>query len=550
MQDYNKFMADLYGMQAQFGSYTGPQATLFLFSPKIIPTQVLRPYAYSLTPQFYDDVLNAAPTLQQAVGPAAAGKLPSVATAILPDDTGTVLNTYELSSTWSFVLTIDDSPINHGIRNAARSACTRLIATGYVTGLDKVTAEEPVNPLTQSINPRAVLVFTHATVTYLHGEIGATGGLSKISVSHDTDLINHLTATMNTTDNMLFLGTPGDLLKRVDTSDPNGTAVGSYGPLAITENTFKSGAMNVDGVLKSPKHHLNTVMHTLDVALNHAQDDFVKSSLMPNAATGSPNDVIRDTFISSLPHGNSSFPRQGIDVSRPMTMNQLVMMFPNINIIPHRVPNQSTWDVAPQENMTLKNKMSSMVAATVSSVLPGCGLSDIAFRFNSWMKDDPFNVSTMGVWQFYEPTNTLTPATPEQKIKMINMFKMVLENELFPILKAVHGEFDLTCFCNLTGEILLDLNYLDDSNSAQGGYYETNGRLGGMINPMIMPLNIVNSNATMLSYLADKAAINRYGPSVLDNGSTTLEEEPVYSDPYTPPFQGGNVGGTINYYQL
>ena len=42
MQDYNQFVANLYGMQAHLGDYMGPQATLFLFSPKLLPTQVLR----------------------------------------------------------------------------------------------------------------------------------------------------------------------------------------------------------------------------------------------------------------------------------------------------------------------------------------------------------------------------------------------------------------------------------------------------------------------------------------------------------------------------
>lgn len=74
MQDYNQFVANLYGMQAHLGDYMGPQATLFLFSPKLLPTQVLRSYAYNLTPQFYNDVVGRASTLQEAVAPNGAGK--------------------------------------------------------------------------------------------------------------------------------------------------------------------------------------------------------------------------------------------------------------------------------------------------------------------------------------------------------------------------------------------------------------------------------------------------------------------------------------------
>ena len=545
MQDYNQLVANLYGMQAHLGDYVGPQATLFLFSPKILPTQVLRSYAYNLTPQFYDDVVGRASTLQEAVAPNGAGKKDSVVTSILPEDIGTLLNTYELSNTWSFVLTIDDNPINHGIRTAAPSASTRFIGSGYVAGLDNLGAEEPVNPLTQTVNPRAVLVFTHATITYLHNEIGMRGGVRKYSVSHDTDLITALTATMTASSDQLFLGTPGDIMGMIDTSDPN-SMVGAYGPLAITSEYVDDGAKNVNSILKSPKHQLNTVMHSLDVALNRSEADFVKSSILP-ASPDVQSKVVRNTFTEELPNSNYSMPKQGIDTSRPITLSQLLRMFPNINIRPVKIPNQNNWGVTPQENMSLRNKMCSMVAATITSILPGCGLADISFRYNSWIKNDQFMAVPSGIWEFYEPIHPLAQTTPDNLKKMVELFKMTLENELFPILRAVHGEFDLMVICNLTGEILLDLNYFDDQRntaSPEDGFYETNGRLGGLLNPMICKLETLNSNAGMLSTLADTAIVKRLGPSAFGDKKYTLEDEPVYTPeanlpPGQAPFQGG-----------
>ena len=559
MYDYNQFVANLYGMQAHLGDYAGPKATLFLFSPKLLPTQVLRSYAYNLTPQFYNDVLGRASTLQEAVAPNGAGKETSVVTAILPEDIGSTLNTYELSNTWSFVLTIDDNPINHGIRHAAPAASVRFIGSGYVAGLDTMQAEEPVNPLTNSVNPRAVLVFTHATITYLHNEIGMRGGTRKYSVSHDTDLISAMTAMMSTSNEMLFLGTPGDIMSMVDTSDPN-SMVGAYGPLAITQETVGSNAKNVSSVLKSPKHQLNNVMHALDVAISHTDDDFMKSTILPESPNV-PADTVKETFRDNLPNSNYSLPKQGIDTSQPITLTQLVSMFPSIEVRPIKVPNQGSWGISPQENMTIRNKMCSMIAATISSILPGCGLADISFRYNSWIKSDQFMAVPNGVWEFYEPIHSLAQSTPEQMTRMIELFKMTLENELFPILRAVRGEFDLMAICNLTGEILLDLNYFDDqrvTTNPEDGFYETNGRLGGLLNPMICKLGVLNSNAGMLSNLADEVVLKRMGPTAFgDNNKYILEDEPVYDPnenlpPGQAPFQGGQVvpdqylGSTIN----
>lgn len=154
-----------------------------------------------------------------------------------------------------------------------------------------------------------------------------------------------------------------------------------------------------------------------------------------------------------------------------------------------------------------------------------------------------------GVWEFYEPIHSLAQAAPDQMKRMIELFKMTLENELFPILRAVHGEFDLMAICNLTGEILLDLNYFDDqrnSTSPEDGFYETNGRLGGLLNPMICKLDVLNSNASMLSTLADEAIVKRLGPNAFGDNKYTLEEEPVYTPeanlpPGQAPFQGANT---------
>ena len=199
--------------------------------------------------------------------------------------------------------------------------------------------------------------------------------------------------------------------------------------------------------------------------------------------------------------------------------------------------------------------MCSMVASTITSILPGCGLADISFRYNSWIKSDQFMATSSGIWEFYEPIHSLAQSTPEQMKKMVELFKMTLENELFPILRAVNGEFDLMAICNLTGEILLDLNYFDDqrnTTSPEDGFYETNGRLGGLMNPMICKLDVLNSNASMLSSLADQAIEKRLGQKAFGDNKYTLEDEPVYTPeanlpPGQAPFQGGH---TIPDHQL
>lgn len=554
MYDYNKFVEGLAGYQAQFGEYSGPQATLYLFSPRVLPTQILRPYIYNFTPEFMNKVLNGPTTMQEAVAPNQYGKDPCVTQAILPDINGTLLNTSQLSSTWSFVLYIDDCPITGGIRYAAPSPSTRLIACGYVTGIDILQAEEPVNPVTQTINDRAVLVFTHSTTALAACSIGNLGAGNMFTVSHDNDIIPPIVGTMAANGETLYLGTPGDIVSNTDMSiqsEPT-TAFGSM--VVQASDNSEDGYKSVSGVLKSAKHQLNNIMHTMDSAMSYVGDDVhIRSSILP---IDSSSDEIRfhTNVASNMPGSNCQLPKTiiGLDTTKPITMRHLVSIFPNINIYPCKVPVVGEWGVSPQDTMTRKNQMCALVSATISSIMPGVGLSNINFRYNSWTKADKFMAAPEGVWQFYEPIGTLVQMSSREKARVVDEFATILKNELFPILRTVNGEFDLMACCNLTGEILLDLHFLSDMRESQdpfASFYETNGRIAGIINPMVANFNIISSNVGSLTGLSKEVVDHKLGcRAYLMQNNQTLDElnnQPLYGDDPTwdqhPPFQGGST---------
>ena len=554
MYDYNQFVENLAGYQAQFGTYTGPQATIYLFSPRVLPTQILRPYVYNFTPEFMNKVINGPTTMQEAVAPRQYGKDPCVTQAILPDINGTLLNTSELSSTWSFVLYVDDCPINGGVRYAAPAPTTRLVACGYVVGIDTARAEEPVNPATQTINERAVLVFTHATTALSSYSIGMNGGRDTFTISHDSDIITPMVGAMAANGDTLYLGTPGDIMHNTDMSLQNSPTT-AFGPMVIqASETSEEGYKSVSGVLKSAKHQLNNIMHTMDSAVSHVSNDtLVKSSILP-AEPDSMELKFHANIAENMPGSNYQTPRTiiGLDTTKPITMSQLVRLFPNINIFPQKTPVVGSWGVSPQDTMTRKNQLCSLAAATISSVMPGVGLANINFRYNSWNKADKFLASQSGVWQFYEPIGTLIPMSKEEESRVIESFVTVLNNELFPILKTVNGDFDLMACCNLAGEILLNLNFLCDMRESLdpfSSFYETNGRISGIINPSVANFNITNSNVGSLTGLSRTVAEQKFGGmSCLNQHDATLDafnDQPLYDDTPTwnnrPPFHGGST---------
>ena len=522
MYNYSDILQEVSQNQATYGNYQKASATLHLFSPKLMPAQVLRPYIYNFGQGFMNDILTYHDSLQMCVAPAGKGMYSdNINQAILPDTNGILLDTYTLSQQWSFVLILDDQPSNRGIRNAMPGPEIRIICMGY-------TNTEPINPMTGTLNPNAVLIFTHTAVTYLNSNVGVMGSARKFQCSNNSDFVGEMNAQLSR--EPLFIGTPGDISNNVSTlmgefGEPE--VIGNYGDISLSNETADAPTRNVDTTMNSPKHQLGSIMAVMDGAINATNEDWVRSSVLPSVPDNNA-EYAHNWFKQNAPGSRGSIPKVGLDTSHPMTISQLNFHYPNIDVVPHKIPGQSTWSVSPQDQMTLRNQMSSMVAASVTSFLPGCCLSDIAFRYCSWSKPDTFMPSSTGVWQIMDAHCLVTVAPNEYK-RCIQDFQKICEMQLFPVLKSVHGEFDLMVYCNSGGEIVVDLIYLDDRHNLNPGegFYETSARLGGLLNPMVVSQDNLNHNVTQLQCALDTVIANKLGPQAFKNQMGILEDQPV-----------------------
>lgn len=520
MYNYQDILQEVSKEQATYGDYQEAKATLHLFSPKVLPAQVLRPYVYNFTPKFVDDVMSiTGGSLQAAVAPMGAGIISdSVNQAILPDVNGVLLDTYTINNQWSFVLILDDSPINRGMRNAMPGPTVRMVCTGY-------TNTEPINPLTGTLNPNAVLIFTNTAVTYLTSDVGQFGTQRKYQCSTNSDFVGELNAQLS--NEPLFIGTPGDIAANVTTvMGENGEpeVIGDYGSMALSNEKVDTPSRSVSTTLSSPKHQLGAIMASVDGAINSVDNhDWLRSSIIAETPDNH-YDVAKNYFKQNAPGSNNSLPKIGLDTSRPLTISEVEFHYGVINVGLHRVPNESTWGVSPQDTQTVRNQMSSMIAASISSYLPGCCLSDIAFRYCSWTRADMFSTVNNGVWQIMQYHNLIN-VTPQEEKSNIQTFQSVCETQLFPILKSVHGEFDLMVYCNSAGEIVVDLLYLDDRNQLNPGegFYETNSRLGGLTNPMVAGFDNINHNVTQLHGITDILIGKKLGPGQFNAAPVNMQ---------------------------
>lgn len=537
---------DLSGMNIQMNQIDlgSAQAKLYLFTPKIIPEQVLRSFKYDFTNELVND-LQGYDSFTKAVAPAGGGRTKlSINQAILPDTIGTPLNMNTFSAQWSFVLIVDDAGAFAGIRHAVQPPKTRVIATGYVV-------DEPVNRNTMwgtstTENPNAILVFTHTSIVYLTNTMGGAGYNDNLQISHDADLVSEMNTQVSNQD--MFVMTPYDLREAtyscLDERSGSKDFATAYGGLSLGNTKVGQPCRKIQSSLKSPKHHLADIMGGADSAIAACQGDFINSTILDSVSHDS-TELFQTRFKEGVTGSYAMMPRHGLNTDLPMSIGELRMKYPTMQIQPFEIPNQSTWGVTPQSVMAKKTVMSSLVSATLSSLIPGSGLANISFRYSSWVKTDSFSSRATGAWEI-QGFGTLTECSENTQMMALTTFKSVVEGQLFPILTAFGGEFDLMAYVNITGETLIDLNYLDETSAQLGeGFYETTNRLGGITNPNTATADIVNNNAFQLEKLVNQIGLGQFGPSSLTDNRNYNQSSLFNTNPQ-PANNHNNNGGMNN----
>lgn len=511
MFNYNTFEHDMTNRAVPMQNATletggGKKASLFVFSPAMMPTQVLRSYVYNFTPNLVDEIVTARDKMRRSVAPNGLGiSSANVQGAILPDVNGVPIDTTTMSNQWTFVLIVDAVPPNSN-RRALMSPTSRVISTGFCS-------EEPINPLTKTVNPNAVLMFTKSNTSYVTKAYGQTGMTTDVSNASDLDVVSEMNG-MITPGTDLFIGTPQDIRSMVSNT-PDGM-MGVYGQLCLSNVKADQDSRLVANSLKTPMIQFGNIVNSLDEAVDFsmARTDSIMSPLVDRLED--PAEIAKAAFDSNVRGSTEMQPRNGLDISKPMTMQQLMFVFNGaVEVFPFQIPPASPWDATPQEVMSPRNQMSSMLSASLSNLVPACGIANITFRYASAAPNALFSaVNNKGIWELYNAV-PIVPCGPEKEEANLRIFMNYFEMELTPILRLVNGEFDLLCHVDISGSVLLDLIYRDDPYSHQlgQGFYDTSCRLGGFLNPMVGTLDTINHNASQLDCLVTDTICKKIGPA-------------------------------------
>lgn len=497
----------------QFG-FGASEATLLIFTPKIIPDQVLRPYQYNFNNKVISDVLE---TREQRMAmPGAVPATQDMRTAILPKSMGMLLDTQQFNSQYSFVLIIDTIASNRPGIAAIPGPNRRQIITGFFTAMEPPFTMGGFG-MTPVYNMNAVMVFTHSTQMMMQDRITSYGGATKIlSVNQDVDTIPQTLAQLTPEDPYIL--TPENLRDSMKFVSQSQT-ISTPGKSSIAAQGGRSAV--VASTVKQPKYQLDDIVQTIDDSINLAAGEGVPRSAHGMCAMEDPGQNFLNAFDMNAASSYTMMPAMGLDTTCPMSLGELCQRYPNIKAVPYQIPATSQWEVRAQTMATRSTIMSSMIVASLNTICVQCNICDIVFRYNSWLGENQkgkWHVNTM---------HTVLPAEANNQAACLNAFRHMMETSLFPTLYALNGHFDMQVTFSLSGDNLVDFRYLDDI--PETGYYETCNRLGGMISPIVGGLQDLQDNAVELNGLLNAVSMEAFGTSAVN---TPTLDQPIYNTPF------------------
>lgn len=460
-------------MNAQFQQFnaTNKVATLYLFSPRIIPDQTRRPHVYNFNWNFQQDLcdnilrsMNANHTkLDTMMINSDAAK-----SAIIPTVNGYQQKLSTFSTYWTFILIVDNVNKTGGF--AETSLPTRYLFAGLVF-------DEPV---TRGINgkyvPNHQAVFSISHYTQIVMSTYATqGGVvhhPEVTADYDCAMPN-IAQAVHVSGAPLFDLQPANLSRSI--------TFGSNNSFFVTPTPMTAGNKSVliPSELNAPVLHLSKVVNSMIDGCNiTANSPFLNNTYSNDG----------DTLLSAFNNFSGSAPTvmTTIDPGSAITFDQLMAAFPMLNTVVSKIPSEIMYDMDDTHDApSRRNVMTSIIASTLPPLLIQFGIAEISFRYCSYVRDSPIQVgnNTEGV---YSITNCgmLYDATSQQMHNAVSNFMHHLKLILFPIILSNAGQFDMMAHCSVCGTSLVNLNLLDESTGFSA-FQETNNIFGGLNSPLI-----------------------------------------------------------------
>lgn len=504
-------------------------ARMSVFTPRKHNTTIIRPHVFNFNESMVGELLESRG--DAAIVSTFQGGNGALRHAIVPDSNGVMLDTYNFDSYWSFILIVD-------------VAATALIDTTYGgprnrTVLTGYFIDEPFLPHTlMSANPvpnlGAGILFTQKSMIALQNISGPNSRVIS-TIGANIDLIPQAMSVLVPEGDQMLLTDTGSIAKNTSFDQNGNERYLNKGPSYI--NNFTKAHAN-PRMLNSPRHQLIGLVNAIHDGMIQAEHECDNSV---SVGMGYDQDIpykFQD-YVTRQTHVHNglgvTIGSGQVDPCVPQTFGELSNQWPDLSVDPCHIPSVPQYDVSGQEDISVRNTMSSLITSVITGLATEHKLASIAFRYTTFTPNQVVN-ATQGQWAI-EGATPIVFTTEVDFGREIDMFRMNLESSLFPTVMDLGGHFDLMVSFDMANSTLVDLHYLDDVDNVNA-FYEHHNRLGGLAAPNIGNDAIYNRNTDQYTVLLGDLSANITGPTSFggqaEQGRIFAEPQEMQQHQYTP----------------
>ncbi len=484
---------------------------MYIFTPRILPNQIVRPYVYAFNDRSVSAFADALDTIESGgLNSTKFNRNLDLQNAILPDSNGIALNMADINTKYTFAIFVID-----------QHAPTALGAPQQVNIYNGYFTDEPISSYgvgQPTYNLTAAMIVTHQS---------SLSNFGRLNMGVDS---------MAPLSNALLLSQAQSQLVEV----PTDTLVANIPSTAVGESATKdvvvdgpylqdlSSSICLSSCLQNPKTQLRMIGNAIKQGIDTTNfSDPCVTEMSGEFGAGQPSELFNRKLVSSLRSRETDV----INMNSSLRVDQTILLgtffdlYPMTKVLPCEIPAQSSWDVVPQAAISPQTIYSAMATATINAICNSLGIATLSFGWCSYKQNsnDMLGTDDFSNWELAALNPIYTePGNPAEQIRRIwTQFMQLMERDLMPILTTGAGHFKMSAKYDLAGETLLALRFLDFNGSNEySGFYETSNRFGSINCPMVSNLSILSKNQESMSALTNAFlgdSINRSYASVYNS---------------------------------
>lgn len=511
-------------MGVQTNMYQTPhQSVLYVFQPNrahLLGIQAHRPLLYRLTDSFIDKAATASQQVARGGHVSCISDLMSHGDALssmMPaQDPSVLLNMNAMTDYWRFTLVINQ-PKFEGFGTSPFSPLQehKVLICGYFL-------DEPVNALNRTtINPDAIMVFTHKTVIESQTSSGAYG-------KQIDNVITRLDANI-TPGGMGVISSQPDLYFIDPYNSYSANFSGGDGSLVSQPGHLQSVDSNENRLLQTKLQHptanVRHVVTNVFSSMREVYDGQQSGGVLRNdAAVAMPafvQDDIHETIKRNLRAVSSTADALGPEPNSVWSLGRLDAEYPNTEMVVAGSDQTSMFATQDQTASSPRIIFSSLISSAAPAILSAFGLARLSFTYESY-QEMPLAAQPYG----FEVHNAVPLAVlPGGSDTLVNKAMGAINEfirSLFSVMQATRGDFKVSVDIDTFGISQVYLNFKCDSLVITEPYQHLTA-FGGMTTPLFGTGNDIAHNSSEIASLVNAIGQDRIGgvpalPSVPNMG--------------------------------